>query len=100
MKIFKVTPKQAEYFDMGSKGKCSALYIKAESENDARYFALLNKQTSTIQDVVIGKPPALFENMFTPDNANCIELSIPESQNMSIEDDLGINLIKIDLSER
>ena len=39
---------------MGAIGKCSALYIQADCENDARYFALLNKQTSTTQDVVPG----------------------------------------------
>lgn len=96
MKIYKLTPKAEPYFDMGSKGRCTALYIKAKTENDARDLARLNKQTSTVQDAIPGNPPSLFEDMFTAENADCVELSNQESQNISIDDDLGINLIKID----
>lgn len=96
MKIYKLTPKTDPYFDMGVKGRCTALYIKAKTEDDARDLALLNKQTSTMQDAIPGNPPSLFEDMFTAENADCVELSNQESQNISIDDDLGINLIKID----
>ena len=96
MKIFKITPRTMSYFDMGVKGRCTALYIQAKTENDARGLALLNKQTSTIQDAIPGNPPSLFEDMFTAENADCVELSHQESQNISLDNDLGINLIKID----
>lgn len=96
MKIYKLTPKAKPCFDMGVKGRCTSLYIKAKTEDDARGLALLNKQLSTAQDTIPGNPPSLFEDMFTAENADCVELSNQESQNISIEDDLGINLIKID----
>lgn len=97
MKIYKITPSRNPFFDMGAIGKCSALYIKANSEPDAREFALLNKQTSTVQDVVPGFPPSLFEDMFNKENAECIELEEQENQDISTNKDFGINLIKIDL---
>lgn len=96
MKIFKITPRIMPYFDMGIKGRCTALYIEAKTEDDARGLALLNKQTSTVQDAIPGKSPSLFEDMFNAENANCVELSHQESQNIVMDDDLGINLIKID----
>lgn len=96
MKIYKLTPKTNPYFDMGVKGRCIALYIKAKGDNDARGWALLNKQLSTTQDIIPGNPPSLFEDMFNAENADCVELSHQESQNISIDDDLGMNLIKID----
>lgn len=81
---------------MGAIGKCSALYIQADCENDARYFALLNKQTSTTQDVVPGCAPLLFEDMFNKENAECIELEEQEIQDILDGNDLGINLVKVD----
>lgn len=96
MKIYKITPSRNPFFDMGAIGKCSALYIKANSEHDAREFALLNKQTSTVQDVVPGFPPSLFEDMFNKENANCVELEEQEIQDMLDGNDLGINLVKVD----
>ena len=96
MKIYKITPLQYSFFDMGIIGKCSALYIKANSEHDARYFALLNKQTSTTQDVVLGCAPSLFEDLFNIENANCVELEEQEIQGMFDGYDLGINLVKVD----
>ena len=96
MKIYKITPLQSSFFDMGIIGKCSALYIQADCENDARYFALLNKQTSTTQDVVPGCASSLFEEMFNIENANCIELEEQEIQYMLDGNDLGINLVKVD----
>lgn len=96
MKIFKITPRTMSYFDMGVKGRCTALYIKAKTENDARDLARLNKQTSTVQDAIPGESPSLFEDMFNAENADCVELSHQESQNISMDNDLGINLIKID----
>lgn len=96
MTIYKITPRINYFFDMGAIGKCSALYIKANSEPDAREFALLNKQTSTVQDVVPGFPPSLFEDMFNNENAECIELEKQEIQDMIDGNDLGINLVKVD----
>ena len=96
MKIYKITPSRNPFFDMGAIGKCSALYIKANSEHDAREFALLNKQTSTIQDVIPGFPPSLFEDMFNKENAECIELEDQEIQDILDGNDLGINLVKVD----
>ena len=96
MKIYKITPSRNPFFDMGTIGKCSALYIKANGEHDAREFALLNKQTSTVQDVVPGFLPSLFEDMFNKENAECIELEEPEIQDMLDGNDLGINLVKVD----
>lgn len=96
MKIYKLTPKAEPYFDMGIKGRCTALYIKAKTEDDARGLALLNKQLSTAQDTIPGYPSSLFEDMFNAENANCVELSHQKSQNIVMDDDLGINLIKID----
>lgn len=96
MKIYKITPSRNPFFDMGAIGKCSALYIQADCENDARYFALLNKQTSTIQDVVPGCAPLLFEDMFNKENAECIELEEQEIQDILDGNDLGINLVKVD----
>lgn len=97
MKIYKITPLQYSFFDMGIIGKCSALYIKANCENDARFFALLNKQTLTPQNVVPGCAPSLFDDMFNDENAKCIELGCKEIQEISEDKDFGINLIKIDL---
>ena len=97
MTIYKITPCRDLFFDMGAIGKCSALYVKAECEHDAREFALLSKQTSTLQDVVPGFPPSLFEDMFNKENATCIELDNEEIQDISTDKDFGINLIKIDL---
>ncbi|MCI5633977.1 MAG: hypothetical protein MR350_00750 [Alphaproteobacteria bacterium] len=96
MKIYKITPSRNLFFDMGAIGKCSALYIQADCENDARYFALLNKQTSTTQDVVPGCAPLLFEDMFNKENAECIELEEQEIQDILDGNDLGINLVKVD----
>ena len=100
MKIYKITPSRNPFFDMGAIGKCSALYIKANSEHDAREFALLNKQTSTIQDVIPGFPPSLFEDMFNKENADCIELTQEESQSMPEDIELGVNLVKVELERK
>ena len=100
MKIYKITPSRNPFFDMGAIGKCSALYIKANSEPDAREFALLNKQTSTVQDVVPGFPPSLFEDMFNKENAECIELEEQEIQDMLDGNDLGFNLVKVELERK
>lgn len=97
MTIYKITPRINYFFDMGAIGKYSALYIQADCENDARYFALLNKQTSTTQDVVPGCASSLFEDMFNIENAECIKLEEQENQDISTNKDFGINLIKIDL---
>ena len=96
MKIYKITPSRNPFCDMGAIGRCSALYIKANSEPDAREFALLNKQTSTVQDVVPGCASSLFEDMFNIENAECIELEEQEIQDMIDGNDLGINLVKVD----
>ena len=100
MKIYKITPSRNLFFDMGAIGKCSALYIQADCENDARYFALLNKQTSTTQDVVPGCAPLLFEDMFNKENADCIELTQEESQSMLEDIELGVNLVKVELERK
>lgn len=100
MAIYKITPQNSSFFDMGAIGKCSALYIQADCENDARYFALLNKQTSTTQDVVPGFPPSLFEDMFNIENANCVELEEQEIQDMLDGNDLGFNLVKVELERK
>ena len=100
MKIYKITPSRNPFFDMGAIGICSALYIKANSEHDAREFALLNKQTSTVQDVVPGFPPSLFEDMFNKENANCVELEEQGIQDMLDGNDLGFNLVKVELERK
>lgn len=82
---------------MGAIGKCAALYVKAECEYDAREFALLSKQASTVQDVIPNQPPLMFEDMFNEENADCIELTREESQSMTEDIELGVNLVKVEL---
>lgn len=79
MKIYKLTPKTKPYFDMGDMGKCSVVYVRATSDQEARLSF-----PSSYDKLAYGRTVIYLKDDFYESKANCEELSDKEISDLGL----------------